>query len=220
MVLNQSKTKLLLINFTNNYQFSTRLKLKNENIEIVEQAKVLGTILTSNLKWDANCANLVKKFYARLQLLKKVAAFTSDKSELKQIYITFCRGILEHSCEVWGNNLTQENKDDLERCQKVAVQLIIQNYKSYFLALQELSLETLEQRRQKLSLRMAKKFVDHTNMKSLFPLHEKKHNMQTRTKYLYEVTQANTERFRGSAIIKMQAQLNEHYVGKKYQKHI
>ena len=172
---------------------------------------MLGTILTSNLKWDKNCANLIKKFYARLQLLRKIASFNSDTNELKQIYITFCRGILEHSCEVWGNNLSEENKEDLERCQKVAVRLIVQNYKSYFLALQELSLETLEQRKKKLSLRMTKNFVEHKNMKSLFPLHEKKHIMQTRTKYHYEVTQANTERFRGSAIITMQNQLNKHY---------
>ena len=148
----------------------------------MDKAKILGTIFTSDLKWDENCSNLIRKFYARLQLLKKVAAFTSDKNELKQIYTTFCRGILEHSCEVWGNNLTEENKEDLERCQKVALRLISPNYKSYYLTLQEFSLETLEQRRQKLSLRMAKQFLEHKNMKPLFPLHQKEHNMQTRKK--------------------------------------
>ena len=32
MILNQKKTKLIIFNYTDNYQFSTRLKLNNENI--------------------------------------------------------------------------------------------------------------------------------------------------------------------------------------------
>ena len=39
MVLNQKKTKVMLINFTEKYQFSTRLQLNNENLEMVKYAK-------------------------------------------------------------------------------------------------------------------------------------------------------------------------------------
>ena len=55
MILNQKKTKAMVFNFTDNYQFSTRLKLKEENIEIVKETKLLGTIMTDDLKWDKNC---------------------------------------------------------------------------------------------------------------------------------------------------------------------
>ena len=43
MKLNEKKTKIMLINFTRNYQFATRLKLMNTNIEHVKEAKILGT---------------------------------------------------------------------------------------------------------------------------------------------------------------------------------
>ena len=105
-------------------QFSTRLKLKNKNIEIVKSTKVLGTIISDNLKWDENSAYLINKFNKRIVLLRKVATFCNDERELTQIYITFCRVILEQSCVLWSSTLTEENKVDLERCQKVALKII------------------------------------------------------------------------------------------------
>ena len=48
--------------YTPNFQFSTRLKLQNMNIDIVHEAKILGTIVKDDLKWDANCSYLVRKF--------------------------------------------------------------------------------------------------------------------------------------------------------------
>ena len=69
MDINQKKTKAMVFNFTNNHQFTTRLQLKGENIEIVKQMKILGTIVTDQLSWDDNCQHLIKKVNARMQLL-------------------------------------------------------------------------------------------------------------------------------------------------------
>ena len=40
MVNNANKTKDMSINFTEKYQFATRLKLKNENTEQIESTKL------------------------------------------------------------------------------------------------------------------------------------------------------------------------------------
>ena len=37
MVLSETKIKAMIINFTDNYQFHTRLQLKNRNVEIVDK---------------------------------------------------------------------------------------------------------------------------------------------------------------------------------------
>ena len=37
------KKRAMIVNFTDNYQFTTRLQLKGENIEIVDTMKMLGT---------------------------------------------------------------------------------------------------------------------------------------------------------------------------------
>ena len=71
MKINQTKTKTLIFNHTNIYQFSTTLKLNNEILEAVDNTKLLGTIITNNLTWDLYTNNIVKKAFARMELLKK-----------------------------------------------------------------------------------------------------------------------------------------------------
>ena len=42
----------MIFNFTDNYQFSTRLTLENETLEVVKEAKLLGVIVSNDLKWQ------------------------------------------------------------------------------------------------------------------------------------------------------------------------
>ena len=48
------RKKGMIFNFTDKYKFTTRLKLDNNALEIVNQAKLLGVLITDDLKWDAN----------------------------------------------------------------------------------------------------------------------------------------------------------------------
>ena len=50
-----------------NYKFTTRLMLNEEIVEVLDSTRLLGTIITSDLKWDANTANIVKQTNARMQ---------------------------------------------------------------------------------------------------------------------------------------------------------
>ena len=77
----------MVFNFTDNYQFGTRLTLKEQNIEIVAKAKLLGVIITDDLKWEENTASLVKRANSRMELLRKVASFGTSSEEKRNIYI-------------------------------------------------------------------------------------------------------------------------------------
>ena len=61
MVLNEIKTKAMIVNFTEKYQFSTRLNLNNKTVELVDSMKNLGAIINRKLEWGQNCKELVKK---------------------------------------------------------------------------------------------------------------------------------------------------------------
>ena len=61
----------MIFNHTNNYQFSTTPKLNNEILETVDNTKLLGTIMANDLPWDLYTNNIVKKAFARMELLKK-----------------------------------------------------------------------------------------------------------------------------------------------------
>ena len=132
MKINEKKSKNVIFNFTKKYQFSTRLSIQNEVLEIVPEAKLLGTIISNDLKWSKNTENIVKKANGRMKLLRRITHFGASWEELKNIYILYIRSLLEQSCTVWNSGLTEENIHDLERIRKSACKLILQDsYKSY-----------------------------------------------------------------------------------------
>ena len=51
----------MLFSFTHKYQFSTRLELNGQVLDTVSETKLLGTILTNDLRWDKNTENMVRE---------------------------------------------------------------------------------------------------------------------------------------------------------------
>ena len=200
----------MILNFSNKYQFGTRLMLKNKNVEFKDSTKLLGTILTSDLKWNENTKYLVIKAYKRMELLRRIVKFSDDKQELKNIYILFIRSILEQSAPVWHSGLSVENIEDFERVQKSACKLILQqNYTDYDSALRVLDLEKLSERRKKLCWNFSKNCLKHEKFKNLFPEKSKSHKMKMRKEEKFAVFRANTKRLDMSALNFMRRQLNE-----------
>ena len=118
------QTENMIFNFSHNNQFTTNIMLKGEKLELVEETKLLGTIITSDLKWKRNTEEIVKDANKRMRLLHAAAKYTSKISDLKTIYNMFIRSKLEHSSVVWNSGLTQDEREDLERIQKAAVKVI------------------------------------------------------------------------------------------------
>ena len=82
-------------------------------------------------------------------------------------------------------------------------------YKSYEDSLEVLKLDSLERRRDKLTLNFAKSSLKLEKMKKLFPLNKNNHGMIKRNIDKYKVTKAKTERYKNSTVINIQKMLNE-----------
>ena len=146
-----------------------------------------------------------------MKLLRKVASFTTNIEDLKNIYILFIRSLLEQSATVWHSSLSEENKSDLERVQKTAFKIILGNrYKTYKHAQNILELETLIDRRETLCLNFALKSSKNPKTKHMFPLNNKTHGMTMRKSEKFKVQHTNNERLRKSGIVHMQNLLNKH----------
>ena len=171
---------------------------------------ILGTIIKDDFSWDDNCALIIKKVNARMQLLRSVLSFGASTEEMVHLWTVFCRSVLEQSCVVWHGTLTQENTDDLERTQKTFCKLILrEKYQTYENSLLLLNLDSLKERRKVLTLKFAKSGIKNNKMNDLLPLTDKIHDMKTRKNEKYRVDFANTERLKNASIITMQNMLNE-----------
>ena len=117
---------------------------------------------------------------------------------------------LEQAAPVWHHSLTKADCSSLERVQKTAVRVILKDrYKNYEDGLKMLKLDSLEQRRNKLTLNLAKSSLKLEKMKQLFPMNSSDYQMERRNFEKFKVRKARTERFKNSAVISMQNMLNK-----------
>ena len=167
MMVNEKKTKTMIFNCTDKYQFTTRLTMNEKPIEVITSTRLLGTILTDDLKWDSNCENLTKRANGRMEILRKVASFGLDRDELKNICFLFVSS-------VWYSSLTVKNRQDLERVRKSAVRLVMgDRYKGYKKSLDILEMENLNEKWEALCLNFAIKATKQLQMKKMFPVRKK-----------------------------------------------
>ena len=67
-----------------------------------------------------------------MTLLQKLYSFNLPVEDLVNIYILYIRSLVEQNVAVWNSIITQEEKEDIERVQKVALRIILkENYADY-----------------------------------------------------------------------------------------
>ena len=213
MKLNEKKTKCMIFNMSKKHQFTTNLHLNNQELEIIDESKLLGLWITSDLKWNLNTKKIVQGANMRMKLLQTAAKYTSSIGDLKTIYFSKIRSKLEYASSVWNSGLSKKNCNDIERIQRSAAKIILkERYSTYAKALKDLRMDSLELRRKKLSLNLAKKSLKNEKMKQLFPLSKSKHNMKKRHSVKYKVNYARTDRYKRSPVVYMQNLLNANSV--------
>ena len=216
MQINQKKTFNIQFNFTKDKQFSAEIVLKKEKLQSVSQTKLLGIIITDQLKWNENTKYIVKKANQKMRMLHKFSKFTKNKVHLMHIFKSQVRSVLEYCSTVWHSSLTESDSKDIERIQKAAVKLMMgKNYEGYSNSLKFLKLDSLQERREKNALNFAKKSAKHVNFLNFFPRQEGGHTMRTRYPERYVVNKANTERYKRSAVPYLQRLLNQDFMKQK-----
>ena len=211
MRLNTDKTKSMLFNTAKNWDFLPEIQVDGQNLEVVEEYKLLGVMITSDLKWDANTEHITKKAYSRLWMLRRLKNLGLKTESLLQIFITQVRSVLEYGAVTWHSMLTDDNSKSIERVQKSALSIILgPSYICYENALEKTKLERLDIRRTKLSLTFAKKAVKHPQHSSWF--NKKQTDTQTNTrsmKPLFKPVEARTQRLSKSPISFLTNLLND-----------
>ena len=78
MKLNSKKTKNQIFNFSKQHQFSTKIRIKDDVIETINEIKLLGTTITSDLNWNKNTKKLITESNKRMQFLHRAKKFTNN----------------------------------------------------------------------------------------------------------------------------------------------
>ena len=134
----------------------------HQNLALTE-TKLLGIILTNDLKWSLNTEYLCKKAYKKMWTLRRMKVLDVEPSIICDVYVKEIRSLLELAVPAWHSGLTKKQTADIERVQKVAVKVILSDCNNgisdltYDMAMAVLTLEPLQARRDKLGVTFAKK---------------------------------------------------------------
>ena len=152
-------------NFSRSYDFPPELLIDgfNEKLNVINETRLLGVIISNDLKWGANTDNICKNGYKRMWKLRRMLVLDVEPLILLDVYTKEIRSVLELAVPAWHSGLTVKQSADIERVQRVAVDIILSKVKlgernfCYDMAMVILGLEPLSVRREKLCLTFARK---------------------------------------------------------------
>ena len=211
MKINFKKTKVMVFNPCTSIDFMPELSLDDHDLEVVEELRLLGIIVRSDMKWSSNMENMTKKANKKLWILRRLKYLGADEGDLVDVYTKQIRSLLELAAPAWHGAITQEERTDIERIQKSAAHIILgEDYFSYKVALKFLHLDTLQSRRDKLCLNFAKKAEKHPKFQKWFKESDYKQNTR-QDKYKYCDVKAKHNRLDKSPLSFLTKKLNEYY---------
>ena len=151
--------------------FPTEIRMNDDFLEVKKELKILGVILTPNLKWFANTAFICRKAYKNLWPMRRMKKFGLDTFTLLDYYMKEVRVHLELAVPVWHSGLIKKLTADIERVQRIAVSIILEDDRiPYSRACAILGLKPLHIRRVELCERFALKTAKKGKHKDLFQL--------------------------------------------------
>ena len=126
MLINSSKSKVMKFSRSTAYDFPLEVTInEGQFLEEVSSIKLLGIMITNNLKWENNTDYICSKAKRKIWLLRNMKMSGFAESELLYAYKKEVRSLLELAVPVWGGAITQDQCHQIERIQKSALAAIL-----------------------------------------------------------------------------------------------
>lgn len=86
--IKERKTSIMKFNFSRKTDFPPEFSIRgfNDQVEVISETRLLGIILTNDLKWGANTAFICKKAYSKMWTLRRMKVLDLDPSIILDVY--------------------------------------------------------------------------------------------------------------------------------------
>ena len=198
MLLNENKTKEMIICFKKTSPEIPNITINGHVIERVKSSKLLGINITSDLKWCFHVDYMYCKVNKRIYNLIVLKRAGLSARELFIIYVSMIRSVLEYGVQVWHSGLTEGDSNKLESIQKRCFKIICGNLQ-YMEAIKKLNTESLYDRRVSLSKQFFQNMQDDSH-KLNYLLQKRDFIPGTCHSELYMRPQCKTDRYKNSFV--------------------
>ena len=119
MVINKDKTKVISFTKSRKWDFPPELHFADGTpIEYVSETKLVGVVLSQDLKWNKNTSYICQKARSKLWILRRLLKVELDINQMFDVYSKEIRSILEMAVPVWHSGLTRQQSSEIENIQK------------------------------------------------------------------------------------------------------
>ncbi|KAK3556092.1 hypothetical protein QTP70_005252 [Hemibagrus guttatus] len=116
LLLNISKTKELIVDFSTKQQRNYQTPVINERaVERVDSFRYLGVHITQDLSWSCHINTVVKKALQSLYHLRRLRDFTLPSKVLRNFYSCTIESILMGNITTWFRNSTMQDRRALQK---------------------------------------------------------------------------------------------------------
>ena len=123
MKINPIKTKVALFNPLRKADFMPEVKLEEdgEPLEVVEQIKLLGQIIRTDLRTIDNTKAMCSKAYQRLWMVRRLKNLGGSTGDLLDVLRQQVLSVLELAVPYWAPLITKHESHMIERCLKTGL---------------------------------------------------------------------------------------------------
>ena len=179
MKLNPIKSKAMLFNTHVKYDVQPQVStVQGEYLDVVEEHKILGQIVRSDLKSISNTEYICKKAYKRLWILRRLKALGCPEQELLEVLQQQIVSVCEFGLAWWGPMISKSESNMIKRCYKAGLHIILQSeYITFKQALIRTKRESLKVRRHKLLTSFGQKALKNEKHEKWFCKAEQKQDI-------------------------------------------
>ena len=193
------KSPVMLFNFSHTYDFLPELHLGGEQLSVVSESKILGLIISDNLRFDSHVEYICKRARKRIWLLRRLMQLGVDFQNILDFYYKEIRSVLEYGSVVFNGSLTKLS-NEIESVQRLVLKLLSNHLNlqfSYeeactFYCTEPLSLRRIEQ---------SENFIRRNLHSGLFSKSQNAYNTRAASQIHFKEFKCNTNRFYNSPLV-------------------
>ena len=122
--LNSDKCKELRISFAKKESHFAAIVINDEELGLVNSAKLLGVTISNNLTWNEHINEFIEKVSKCLYFLSQLKRARVAKQDLVLFYTSYIHSIVTYASPVFFYALPEYLKNELERIQDRALRII------------------------------------------------------------------------------------------------
>ena len=212
MSINKQKTKCMLFNKARKNDFIPELCLSGEaQLEVVEQMKLVGYQIRSDLSTKSNTKYIVGRAWKRMWIIRRLIALGASVPDLLNVLRCQVLSVLQFAVPAWTTMISKAESRSIESVQKTGLYLIYgANYRSYNWALRNAAMKSQAEQRMAIFEKFTKSCVRSNKFSKWFCRVDNSNVITTRSKKLqFKPVPTRTRQYENSPIPQMVALANK-----------